>query len=289
METRDIRKFFRIECKIPICTQISIVKFNNKIVTSGKGNICVENISSGGLKFLYSLNLPVSDIMVMEFKLIVEEVSTAFYGYIVRKEEIDRGIYRYGVKFVNKTGDDDEKFISKLDELNKEGILKNSELCSCDVVDCIRKYTGKFNKRIYKRYKLNNNFVAKMKVDKNSNKSDISQWVTVLIDNISQDGIQVITDIEVPIDEDTILEFQIVIADIKIYAKGYALWSTKAEDNKYRYGVKLNIPDSKKEKIAQILDEVVDFSLEKGLLTHECFRLKFIYSNPENHNFEWWV
>ena len=39
METEHIRKFFRVECKTPICTQISIVKFNNKIVTTGTGNI----------------------------------------------------------------------------------------------------------------------------------------------------------------------------------------------------------------------------------------------------------
>lgn len=289
METTDIRKFFRIECKTPICTQISIVKFNNKIVNTGTGNICVENISSGGLKFLYSLNLPVSDIMVIEFKVNIDDVSTAFYGNIVRKEEIDSGIYRYGVQFVNKSDEDHEQFISKLSELNKEGILNNSALCSCDEVDCIRRYTGKFNKRIYKRYKLNNNFVGKMKVYKISNKSGIWQWVNILIDNISQDGIQFITDIEVAMDVDTILEFSIVIADIKIYAKGYALWRTKAEENKYRYGVKLLIADSEKEKIAGILEQVVDFSLEKGLLTRECFILKFNYSKPEEHNFERWV
>lgn len=289
METRDIRNFFRIECKTPICTQISIVRVNNKVVTTGTGNICVENISSGGLKFLFSLNLPVSDIIVIEFKLIIDEVSTAFYGNIVRKEEIDRGIYRYGVKFVNKSDDEHEKFIYKLHELNKQGILKNSELCSCDVVDCIRKYAGKFNKRISKRYKLNNHFVAKMKVNKISNKLGILEWVTILIGNISQDGVQVITDIDLEIDEDTILEFMIVIADIKIYAKGYALWRAKTYENRYRYGVKLNIPDFQKEKIAGILEEVVDFSLENGLLIRECFRLKFNYSKPEDNNFERWV
>ena len=289
MERAEIRKFFRIECKTSICTRISIVKFNNKVVTSGTGNICVENISSGGLKFLFSLNLPVSNTMVIEFNLTVEEDSTAFYGYIVRKEEVDKGIYRYGVQFVNKSDEDHEKFIGKLCELNKEGILKNYALCTCGELDCSKKYTGKFNKRIFKRYKLNNNFIAKMRVDKMSNNPDVSQWVTILIDNISQDGIQFITDIEVPIGEDSRLEFKIVMADVKIFASGYALWRVKAEENKYRYGVKLDIPDSKKEKIAHILDEVVDFSLENGLLTHECFKLKFSYSKSENHNFEWWV
>ncbi len=289
MGTKDIREFFRIECKTPICTRISIVKFNNKAVTTGTGNICVENISSGGLKFLYSLNLPVSDIMVIEFKLIVEDMSTAFYGNIVRKEEIDKGIYRYGVHFVNKSDEEHEHFLSQISKLNKEGVLSNFELCICDGADCIRKFSGKFNKRIYKRYKLNNNFVAKMKVYKINKASGIWQWVTILIDNISQDGIQFISDIKIPTDEDEMLEFSIVIADMKIYAKGYALWREKALQNKYRYGVKLQMPDLEKERIAVILDKVVDFSLEKGLLTRECFRLKFNYSKPEERNVEWWV
>ncbi len=288
MESRGIRKFFRIECKTPICSQISIVKVNNKMVTSGTGNICVENISSGGLKFLYSLNLPVSDTMVIEFKVITEEATTSFYGNIVRKEEIDSGLYRYGVQFVNKADENHEQFIQRLGELNKEGVLDSLVLCSCDGVDCIKKYTGKFNKRLYKRYKLNN-FVAKMKVYKISNKSSNWQWVTILIDNISQGGIQFITDIEVAMDEESILEFSIVISDIKIYAKGSALWRAKTEEDKYRYGVKLIIPDSEKERVAHILEQVVDISLEKGLLVHECFRLKFNYSKPEIHNFDWRV
>ena len=288
METRDIREFFRIECKRPICTQISIINFNNKMVTTGTGNICVENISFGGLKFLFSLNLPVSNNMVIEFKLTIDEESTSFYGHIVRKEQIDRDIYRYGVQFINRN-DDEEQFINKLKGLSEEGILKNCALCSDNLVDCIKKYRGKFNKRIYKRYKLNNNFVAKLKVDTLINKSRISQWDTILIDNISQTGIQFISDIEVPIDENITLEFKIVISNIEIYISGYALWRVEAADNKFRYGVEFHIPDSKKEMIAKILDDVMDLSLEKGLLTHKFSRLKFNYAKDENHNFEWWV
>jgi len=288
METRGIRKFFRIECKTAICSQISIVKVNNKMVTTGTGNIFVENISSGGLKFLYNLNLPVSDTMVIEFKVITEDATTSFYGNIVRKEEIDSSLYRYGVQFVSNADEEHEQFIQRLGVLNKEGVLNSSVLCACDGVDCGKKYTGKFNKRLYKRYKLNN-FVAKMKVYKISNKSSIWQWVTILIEDISQGGIQFITEFEVAMYPDTILEFSLVIADIKIYAKGYALWRAKVEENKYRYGVKFDIPDSEKEKVSKILEQVVDLSLEKGLLIHESFRLKFNYSKPETHNFDWRV
>jgi hypothetical protein len=92
---------------------LNAILYNITII--GKGNVCVENISSGGLKFLYSLNPTVSDIMVIEFKVIIEEVSTAFYGNIVRKEEIYRGIYRYGVHFINKSDEDQKQKIISID------------------------------------------------------------------------------------------------------------------------------------------------------------------------------
>lgn len=288
METRDSRKFLRIQCETPICTQISIVKFNNKTVTTGKGNICVENISFGGLMFLFTLNLPVSDNMLIEFKLTINEGNTALYGYIVRKEEIDGGIFRYGVQFIN-INDEEQQFISELNGLSEDGILKNCALCSGDMVDCIKKYNGKFNKRIYKRYNLNNNFRAKLKVDTFSNISRIDQWQTVLVDNISQNGIHFISDLEVPIDEETILEFKIVIGNIEIYVEGYAMWRIKDEDNKYKYGVEFHTHKFKREMIGKILDEVMDLTLEKGLLSQKCFSLKYNYANNEKDKVEWWV
>lgn len=288
MEKKHIRKFFRVECKKPICTQISIVKLNNKMVTTGKGNICVENISFGGLMFLFTLNLPVSDNMVIEFKLTINNESTTFYGNIVRKDEIHEGIYRYGVQFIHKD-DDEDQFMKVLNGLNEDDILKKCDFCSGNMVKCIKKYNGKFNKRICKRYKFSSDFVAKLKVDTASNVSRIAWWDTVLIVNISQNGIQFISDIEVPIDGETILEFKIVIADTEIYVEGYALWRVKHDNNKYKYGVELNIPNFKKEMIAKILDEVVDLSLEKGLLTQKWFRLKYNYARTEKQDLEWWV
>lgn len=288
MGTSNNRRFFRVECKTPICTQISIVKFNNRPVTTGTGNICVENISSGGLKFLSSLNLPVVDIMVIDFKLAIEEEITDFYGYIVRKEEIDTDIYRYGVKFVNKT-EENEQFVSKLDELNREGIIKSSTLCSGNVMDCIKKNKKEINKRTYKRYKFNNNFVAKMKVDTTDNKSSTSKWDTILINDISAEGIQFTSNFKVTKDEDTLLGFKIIIDNREIYVKGHVLWIEEVGENKYRYGAKLLIPDLRKKRIAEILNGVVDFSSENGLLRGRCISIKFNYPKAEDNKFEWWV
>lgn len=136
------RQSLRVACKTPICTQISIVKVNNKIVTTRTGTICVEDISSHGLKFLYNLNLPVSDIIVIEFKLTIEEEITSFGGHIVRKEELNDGLYRYGVQFINYVAEN-EQFIIKLYNLNEKGKLKSSIFCPCNKLNRIKKFEKK--------------------------------------------------------------------------------------------------------------------------------------------------
>ena len=69
--------------------------------------------------------MPVSDVMIIEFKLVIAEELKAFYGYILRKEEIDKGIYRYGVKFIDD-GTENEKSIRKLYEFNNRGFDKQA-------------------------------------------------------------------------------------------------------------------------------------------------------------------
>ena len=142
MKIEDKRKSFRVKCKEPICTRISIIKVNNKTVTTGTGNICLEDISSGGLKFLSGLNMPVSAGMIIEFKLLIAEELTAFHGYIVRKSELDNGVFRYGIKFINDVAEN-ERPIRKLNELNQNGNINKTKFCYGNVLQCLKKYEGK--------------------------------------------------------------------------------------------------------------------------------------------------
>jgi len=282
------RQSLRVACKTPICTQISIVKVNNKIVTTRTGTICVEDISSRGLKFLYNLNLPVSDIIVIEFKLTIEEDINSFDGHIVRKEELTDGIYRYGVQFINYAAEN-EQFIIKLYNLNEKGRLKSSVFCPCNTMNHIEKYKEKTSRRIYKRYKFNNNFFAKMKVITNINIPDNSQWYPILINNISESGIQFTSDFQLPINNGTLLVFKMFIVKREISIKGYAIWSDTVEEGKCKYGAEFHIPDSLKELISHALNHVVDFSLENGLLRRKCFSEKFNHPETKGEHFEWWA
>jgi len=287
METHNNRKFFRVQCKIPICTQMSIVKVDNREVNTGTGHICVEDIGAGGLKFLSGLNLPVSDMLVIEFKLEIAEELIAFYGYIVRKEDLEHDIHRYGVKFI-KDAAENQQSVRILNELNKEGVLNSSSFCSGHVVECLKKHKFKNNRRSYKRYKFSDNFTAKMHVVTINNKAVSSQWEEILVNDISIGGIQFTSNLELPAIDDVVLEFKINISNREIDVKGSVVRREEIGEGKYRYGIKFHLSNSREKIISEILKSVLNFSLETGLYKRKYLAVKFNQRLPKSENLEWW-
>lgn len=128
-----------------------------------------------------------------------------------------------------------------------------------------------------------------MKVITNIHTPDNSQWYTILINNISESGILFTSDFQLPINNGTLLVFKMFIAKREISTKGYAIWGDTVEEGKCKYGVEFHIPDSLKELISQVLNHVVDFSLENGLSRRKCFSEKFNHPETDGGNFEWWA
>lgn len=58
------RKYFRVECATPICSEVTIVRINNQAVNTGATKVCVEDIGPGGLKFISKLDCLNSRVMV---------------------------------------------------------------------------------------------------------------------------------------------------------------------------------------------------------------------------------
>lgn len=287
METHNNRKYFRVQCKIPICTQMSIVKVDNREVTTGTGHICVEDIGAGGLKFLSGLNLPVSDVLVIEFKLEIAEELIAFYGYIVRKEELQHDIHRYGVKFI-KDAVENQKSVKMLNELNKEGLLNSSNFCCGHVVECLKKHEFKNNRRSYKRYKFSDNFIAKMHIATINNRNINSEWEEILVKDISTGGIQFTSDLELPTTDEVVLEFKINISNREIDVKGSVVRKEEVGQSKFRYGIKFHLSNSREKIISEILKNVLNFSLETGLYKRKYQAVKFSQRLPKGENVEWW-
>lgn len=286
MKTEDNRKFFRVKCKVPICTQISIVKVNNKAVTSGIGNICLEDISPGGLKFLSSLNMPVSDDMIIEFKLVVDELKS-FYGYILRKEELGNSIYRYGVKFINE-GVENEKAVRKLYELTKRGIPSRQKFCYGNIFLCLKQYKGSKLGNLNKKCKFNERLKVEMCMHTNKDETGDSQYENILINNISSEGIEFTCD-KIITELNSDYDFKINIMGKEIFAKGNVVKAYTFSQGLYGYSVKFNISNSQKKLISELLKDELEFFLPKRIHGQRCFIDKYNSSQWKDKNFEWWV
>lgn len=295
MKGKENRKFFRVRCKVPICTQISIVKVNNKAVTTGTGNICLEDISPGGLKFLSALNMPVSDVIIIGFKLVIEKELEAFYGNIVRKEEIDDGIYRYGVKFVND-GSENETSIRKLYELNKRGVPNRQKYCYGNVLSCFKKYHGSKVGELSKKYRsqdkvqVSDKIKVKMYTHINSDSSANLQCENIVITNISTEGMEFTYDNRLPKSVDGFYDFKIDVTGREISVNGTIVNEESYPEGIYGYSMEFNTSDVEKELIADVLKNELQVSLPDIKLKQKCFIEQYIPPNQdEDKNLEWWA
>lgn len=287
MKGNENRKFFRIRCKVPICTQISIVKVNDKSVNTGTGHICLEDISPGGLKFLSGLDMPVSDMMTIEFKLTIKEELKAFYGYILRKEELDNGIYRYGVKFIND-GTENEDSIRMIYELNKRGIPNQQKFCY-NVFSCFKKYNRNKVGELNKNHKVSDKIKVMMYNHIVNDNSVKLQYKNIFITNISSEGMEFTYDCKLPDSKDDFYDFKIYLMGRELSIEGNIVHTDIVPEDGYRYTIKFNILDSEKKLIADVLKNELEVSLTYMKHKQRYFMEHYIPNKAEDKNFERWV
>lgn len=288
MKGKENRKFFRIRCKVPICTQISIVKVNDKAVTTGTGNICLEDISPGGLKFLSGLDMPVSDIMTIEFRLIINEELEAFYGYILRKEELDNSIYRYGVKFIND-GVENENSIRQIYELNKRGIPNQQKFCYGNVLSCFKKYKESKIGDSNKKYKVSDKIQIKMYKHITNENNVKFQYENILITNISSEGMEFTYDTKLPDSNDDFYDLKIYLMGREISIEGNIVKVDEFPEGGYRYTIKFNIIHSDKKLIADVLKNELEVSLTNMKHKQRCLMDQYNKNQVKDENFDKWA
>ena len=288
----DGRKSYRIKYETPICTKISIVNVNGKAVITGTGHICVEDIGPGGLKFLSGLDFPVTENVIIQFGWEIEESVTEFYGCIVRKEHYKNGIYRYGVKFINDMSEN-EVIIKELNELIETGALSEHGLCNGNFDACLKRHKFKNNRRAYRRFKLNDEFMVKMDIFIGDDGKDNMYSEYVAINNISEGGMQFATTMELPEVNDKAFMLKIYLDDSEICIYGYITRREKNADT-YNYAIKFDNYYLDRKEIYGFIKDLLDFSVEKGIYKQKYFIIKYSqkiseYEKPEDENHEWWV
>lgn len=288
MNILENRKNFRVKCKEPVCTQISIVKVNNKKVSTGTGKICMKDIGAGGLKFLSGLNIPVNPNMIIEFKIkVVDSVST-FYGYIVRKEEVDEGIYSYGVKFINENSENEEK-IRRFYELNINGEISRPEFCHGDVRYCLQKYKHKKSKNEYNKHRNNKKLAIKMNMCISDYKDINYKWEELIINNISLEEIKFTSRYRLIGIDNKLQEFKIIASGKEIPIRGHISNRENLKDGFYIYTAKFRISEFEKKMLMQILKKELDNfnrnSIDKWkYFSNNCNKLRY-----NNDKFDKWA
>lgn len=93
------REFYRLQLARPLCSSIEIIRIKDNVIESGVAKVCVDDIAGGGLRFVSDLDLLVEERVVFQFQLKILGQNIKTQGNIVRKKELQGGLFEYGVKF----------------------------------------------------------------------------------------------------------------------------------------------------------------------------------------------
>jgi hypothetical protein len=256
--TSNKRKYFRIECTTPICSEVTITRINNQSVRTGSSRVCVEDIGPGGLKFVSNLDLPINPNLIIKFHIDILNNPVIIEGFIVRRSKLKNNIYQYGVSFAIQ---DTEvkllwRLLNDLEYATRKGGVKNkgSSFCSKSKLECFKLEKIDREKRASLRFQCPSPLCAKLIVKKINNKTINSDSDRVCVEEIGQGGLRFLSHIDYPVISDILYEFQIIIFNQKLILKGYIVRKNEIENKVYQYGVKFDILDFEKEEVSEAID-----------------------------------
>lgn len=101
MEQSNQRHFFRIPLDPKPCGKISILKIKEDFIETKNREVCIEDISAGGVRFITDLDFPLVDDVVYSFEFELLDQVFVICGKLVRREEVDIEVYEYGLRFLH--------------------------------------------------------------------------------------------------------------------------------------------------------------------------------------------
>lgn len=122
------RQYFRVSLPYPLEAEITIDQVGGKKLTVGKSLILIEDIGSGGLRFLSRLQLSISNDILFEITTTILNEELNLIGYIVRYKEEEEGTVQYGFEFIIEENERERLtlLLNKLQlQIRKESILKD--------------------------------------------------------------------------------------------------------------------------------------------------------------------
>ncbi|WP_134702256.1 PilZ domain-containing protein [Ammoniphilus sp. YIM 78166] len=115
------RKHYRYYFKEPAKGTIEITEIRNRKVATKKAPILIKDISGNGLRFSTDLRLPLTEVILYKFALLLTGHDLSFHGKIVRVEQLQDSTFDYGVQFL-----EEHKFLTHIIKKLSEKILGHS-------------------------------------------------------------------------------------------------------------------------------------------------------------------
>ena len=146
MEFENKRRYFRVALFFPFSSQMTIIRIKDQMVSLGSTEVLIEDIGIGGLRFLSHLSLAVhADIVFeMETEILGELIKVS--GCIVWQQEIENGIYQYGLEFTIREKERDRlaPLLNELDmQIKKSPLVPNCRLVKMDKINYIKNIVTK--------------------------------------------------------------------------------------------------------------------------------------------------
>ena len=92
------RNLFRVSLAVKMCGDISICKIKENVVESGISNICILDISAGGIQFKSKLDFPIEDILY-KISFTLYDRLYEIKGPLKWKRDNKNNTFNYGMMF----------------------------------------------------------------------------------------------------------------------------------------------------------------------------------------------
>lgn len=122
------RKFFRINFYQLLEGNLTILRINGKEINVGNTKVLIKDIGPGGLCFISNLQLPAEEGIILQFITQLVEDEIKVHGHPVWIEEMEDGLYEYGINF---TMDENDR-VDLIKTLNQVQIKMRNDILFAD-------------------------------------------------------------------------------------------------------------------------------------------------------------
>lgn len=140
-QLQNRRRYFRVHLFYPFLGQMTINNIKGKAIKLAKTEVHIEDIGLGGLCFLSHIRLAIISDIILEFSLQIMGQAIDVCGHVVWSQEIDDGVYQYGIEFImdEKVRDRLAKLLMDLElQLRKSPIVPKCDIVSVDRVNYVK-------------------------------------------------------------------------------------------------------------------------------------------------------